>query len=407
MSDLSSNSRPGLAIIANTLPPYRVHLHSELAAGIPELKIHTLVTHTATEFAWTIDAPPAIHASFFGESGDSPLTPLLRDPAAEWKKGGHLIQYLRDHDVRAVICNGYRYISYLRAIRYCRRAGIPLFYRNDSNVRREAHLRPMKQFFKSRFYSWLLRQTAGVMSMGECGDQFFLMYGADPHRLYRAPCWPDFDAFARVDANQLEGFRRKFHLSDTRRYILFSGRLAPEKRVDLLIDAFATVAPERPDWDLLIVGDGPLREELCRRVPDALRHRVVWIGFLQLSECVTAYHASEVLVLPSDRDAWGLVVQEAMASGLAVITSDAVGATHDLIDDQVSGRIFPVGDVAALKQAILDVTNEQAIADFKVRSRTALAVWRERNDPIAEIRRALTDQGVLPKHPAPSAAAVG
>ena len=257
-------------------------------------------------------------------AGDSPLAPFLHVPAAEWQKGKRMIEYLRDNDVRAVICNGYRYISYLRIIRYCRRAGIPFFYRNDSNIRCEARLRPAKQFVKSRLYGWLLRQTVGVMPMGKYGDEFFLKYGADPRRLYRVPCWPDFDAFARVDQNQLEGFRRKFRLSADRRYILYSGRLVPKKRVDLLIDAFAAVAAERPEWDLLIVGDGQLREELHRRVPDAQRQRVVWIGFLQLSECVTAYHASDVLVLPSDQEPWALVVQEAMAAGLAVIASDAV-----------------------------------------------------------------------------------
>ena len=358
MTDSLPNSRPGLAIIANTLPPYRVHLHEELAAGIPELKLHTLITHGAAEFAWTVNAPPAINATFFGAPGDSPLAPFLHAPSAEWAKGGRMIDYLRDNNVQAVICNGYRYISYLRIIRYCRQTGIPFFYRNDSNIRCEARMGPLKQFVKSRLYGWLLRQTAGVMPMGEYGDQFFLKYGADSRRLYRVPCWPDFDAFARVDANGLEGFRRKFRLNADRRYILYSGRLVPKKRVDLLIDAFAAVAAERPEWDLLIVGDGQLREELRHRVPDALRQRVVWTGFLELEECVSAYHASDVLVLPSDQEPWALVVQEAMAAGLAVIASDAVGAAHDMVEDRVSGRIFPIGNVAALTDALRDVTDE-------------------------------------------------
>jgi glycosyltransferase involved in cell wall biosynthesis len=176
---------------------------------------------------------------------------------------------------------------------------------------------------------------------------------------------------------------------------MFSGRLITQKRVDLVIDAFAAIAAERRDWDLLVVGDGLLRDELRRRVPESLRSRVVWTGFVEGNESALSYHAADVLLLPSDYEPWALVVQEAMAAGLAVIASDVVGAAHELVEDGVNGRIFPVGNLKELIGAVRQVTAADAIQAMKKNSRGVLAKYRETVDPVAEVRRALADVGVL------------
>jgi glycosyltransferase involved in cell wall biosynthesis len=301
---------------------------------------------------------------------------------------------LHEQNVRAVICNNYRYLSFLRVIRHCNRVGMPLFVNNDSNIRGE-RLSPFKAWCKRQIYSWWLNRVSGVMPMGEFGDQFFLKYGASPERLYRVPYTPHYDAFAALDEDRLQRFRQQHGLCRERRYLLYSGRLVPVKRVDLVIDAFNRLADMRPEWDLLVVGDGPLASELRERVPDRLRPRVVWTGFLEQEEVTLAYHSADVLVLASDREPWAVVVQEAMAAGLAIVASNVVGAAHELVKDHVSGRIFEAGDVATLVEAFADVTRKDTIETYKERSRAALDDWRNANDPVREIRRALTDVGVL------------
>jgi glycosyltransferase involved in cell wall biosynthesis len=393
-TDLST-TRPGLAIIANCIAPYRVYLHTQVAARIPELQLHTIITHGAAEFDWKVKVPDSINTTYFGSPGESPLVRSLRTAPVEWRKGGKIIDYLRERNVRVVVMNGYNYLSYLRIINYCHRAGIPLFGRNDSNIHCERGMPGWKQWLKARVYGWWVPRTAGIMAMSRYGDQFFLKYGADESKLYRVPCLPDLDLFAEGQPDRLAGFRRTYGLRPGRRYLLYSGRLAPKKRVDLLIDAFAAIADARPEWDLLVVGNGACGDELRQRVPERLRSRVIWTGFQELEGCVAAYHSANVLVLPSDREPWAVVVQEAMAAGLTVIASDIVGAARELVEDLVSGRIFPAGDRAALEQAILDVTDPSAIAQYQERARASLAAWKVRDDPVAEIRRALVDCGVI------------
>lgn len=387
--------KAGLAIIANCLTPYRVNLHRLIAEGIPELQLHTLITHGPAEFDWTIDVPSSIHLSSFGAPSDSPHASSLHAPLKEWQKGGRLIGYLHEHNVRAVICNNYRYLSFLRVIRHCCRAGIPLFVNNDSNIRSELRLSPLRAWLKRRTYAWWLKRVSGVMPMGELGNKFFLKHGADPNSFYCVPYTPDYEAFITVDADRLNQFCGKYGLSQQRRHFLFSGRLVLVKRVDLLIDAFAAIGTLRPEWDLLIAGDGVLGDELRRRVPEGLQARVKWTGFLQQDELKLAYHSADVLLLPSDREPWGLVVQEAMAAGLAVIASDAVGAAHELITDGLAGRIFHVGSVQGLQQAMLEVSAPEHIDQLKSRAPVALASWRHRIDPVFEVRRALREHSVL------------
>jgi glycosyltransferase involved in cell wall biosynthesis len=387
---------PGLAIISNCVTPYRVNLHKLIAAGIPELKLHTLITHGDADFKWAVDVPASVSLRHFGCGDDSPLASPWRAPLREWRKGGRLIEYLRSNNIRAVVCNGYRYISYYRVIRYCHRAGLPLFVRSDSNIQNERALSPIKRWFKARVYNWWLHRVSGVMSMGKWGDEFFLQYGAVPSQLYRVPYTPDYDYFAAVNADRLDRFRRKVGLRDGRRYVLFCGRLVRVKRVDLLIDAFAGIAAQRPEWDLLIVGDGILGDDLRHRVPEHLRPRVAWAGFLEGEESALAYHAADVLAVPSDMEPWGLVVQEAMAAGLVVVASDVVGAANELVEDRWSGRIFPAGDLGGLRQAILDVTQAGQTSTYQQHSRESLQTWRQNLSPVSEIRRALADAGILP-----------
>lgn len=397
MSSDDHDNRPGLAIVTNTVTPYHVNLQRLIALGIPEFKLHVLISHWASDFSWKVEIPPEIHVTRYGKPGEHPLGNPLRRPVWDWRKGGRFIDYFRRNNVKAAILGGYKYISYVRLIDYCYRHDIPFFVNSDNNIWNDPRHPALKKFIKHRTYDWWMKRVSGVFSMGEFGDQFFTKYGAKPEMLYRLPYWPDYDAFSHVEAVDLERFQQKYGLNRQRRYALYSGRLVTPKRVDLLIDAFANVASNHPEWNLLIVGDGAQHDELQRRVPRELRQRVVWTGFLEGRELAVAYHAAETLVLPSDEENWALVVQEAMAAGLTVIASDVVGAARELVVDGKSGRIFKKGDVASLQNCLEDVLNPASIVRYKDEAKLALQQYREQVNPVAEVRRALANAGVLPR----------
>jgi glycosyltransferase involved in cell wall biosynthesis len=164
----------------------------------------------------------------------------------------------------------------------------------------------------------------------------------------------------------------------------------PVKRPDLAVRAFVEIAGLRPDWDLVMIGEGPLRHEVEAIIPEHLRPRIIWTGFLNnVTELAGLYANCDVLLLPSDHEPWGVVVVEAAAAGLAIIASDKVGANPELVHDGVNGAIFAAGNLRLLREALLTVTAAEKCDALKVRSRHAFREWSRLNDAATGFGNAL------------------
>jgi glycosyltransferase involved in cell wall biosynthesis len=143
----------------------------------------------------------------------------------------------------------------------------------------------------------------------------------------------------------------------------YVGRLAPQKRVDLLVAAFGRMT--RPA-DLVLVGDGPERtrvQRLVRHSPAA--DRISTTGFVEHSAVPAVLASLDLLVLPSAYEEMGSVLVEAMAAGLPVVASD-VGGIPEVVRHGVTGLLVPPGDVAALAAAL-----DRLVADPVLRSHLA------------------------------------
>jgi glycosyltransferase involved in cell wall biosynthesis len=394
--DSELSGRSSLGILSGIITPYRLHLHRRLSREIPELNLVSFFIHrTATEESelgeihdiqpvWLSDEIPGGHAI----SGP-------RNWHKEYRRAGKLIDEMRRLRVAAMVINGYNDMTRLRVLRWCRRQGIPAFVRGDSNVLGDRLGSPSRAFIKRQVLARILSMSSGVMPMGELGQAYFERYGADSRRCYWVPCEPDYDLFGVAPDAALAELREAFHLVPKKRYLLYAGRLIPLKRVDLLLDAFAAIAADRPEWDLLLAGEGELAGDLQRRVPPELADRVIWLGLLNTEKMRAAYHLAHVVVLPSDYEAWGLVINEAMAAGCVVVSSDVVGAANELVVDGVSGRVFPNGDLVALAAALRDVTDGESLRRYQAGVAPTLSAWRAKADPVAGVRLALREAGVL------------
>ena len=151
---------------------------------------------------------------------------------------------------------------------------------------------------------------------------------------------------------------------------LYCGQLIRRKGVDLLLHAFIAVARTNSLATLTLVGDGPLRDELLVQVPKDLAARIRFAGFQPVEELPRWFSHADVFVLPSRHDGWGVVVNQAIAAGLAVVCSDAVGAATDLVQSGVNGLIFPSGDEKKLAEYLSTLNNQpNLVAAMGSRSR--------------------------------------
>jgi glycosyltransferase involved in cell wall biosynthesis len=133
--------------------------------------------------------------------------------------------------------------------------------------------------------------------------------------------------------------------------ILFCAKLQPWKRPFDVLEAFGKL--NRDETALVFAGEGPLKAALERRASQmGLGARVRFLGFVNQSQLPTVYAASNVMVLPSEYEPFGLVVNEALCCGCPVIASDCVGATRDLIAPLREDFVYPCGDVEALTKVL-------------------------------------------------------
>jgi glycosyltransferase involved in cell wall biosynthesis len=393
----TSRHRPAIAIVSNSHTPYRLHLHKRIAKEIPEVRLWSLYTHETSNAPWQFNEAVVedIGIVQFGRGESIEQQDNLRIAVREWRRAGLIIEWMTKHAVRFVLMMGYNDAGRIRMIRWCHRAGVPCWLFGDSNILGD-NRGGLKGWLKPLVLRRIVGWCDGILCCGSLGLQYFLKYGADPSRCFYFPYEPDYALIESLDPSMISHTRRRFKLSENRRRIVFCGRLIGAKRPDLIIDAFAVLATRRPDWDLLVIGDGPLRASLQARLPPGLWPRVTWTGFLDDQVTVSAlYRSCDILVLPSDYEPWAVVVNEATAAGLAIVSSNVVGASAELVRDGINGRLFQPGSLASLTQCLLDVTDSARINAIKSASSAVLADWRQRGDPVNGLRQALAMCGLI------------
>jgi len=148
------------------------------------------------------------------------------------------------------------------------------------------------------------------------------------------------------------------NLDPARPVILFASKLQRRKRCEDLVEAYRDLLAgdgSMPHPYLVIVGDGEERTSLEKQVTDYGLEGVRFCGFRNQSELPRFFDLATVFVLPSRHEPWGLIVNEVMNAGRAVIVSDEVGSQPDLIENGVEGCVFPAGDVTGLRNALRTV----------------------------------------------------
>jgi glycosyltransferase involved in cell wall biosynthesis len=161
---------------------------------------------------------------------------------------------------------------------------------------------------------------------------------------------------------------------------LFCGQMIRRKGVDLLLLAFDRLIAAGLDARLLLVGREAELSNFMQMVTADTRARICYEGFRPPEELPKFFEKSDVFVLPSRHDGWGVVINQALAAGLPIITSDQVGAGLDFVENGRNGVQVPAGDAEALYRAMESVTLDRELATR----------WGQRS---REIARGLTPEG--------------
>jgi len=260
---------------------------------------------------------------------------------------------MREYGFRAkadvVLVHGWFALSHWLAFAAASASQTPILLRGDSNAEAELSLSRVKRYVKQRVLGSLLRHVACCVAIGYLNREFYRLYGVSDDRIGWAPYSVDNERFVRggvIGAESRVARLKGLGLDPTKPTVLFAGKLQPWKRPEDLLRA---VSYSDLEMNVLIIGDGPLRRGLESKYGGDARIR--FLGFVNQLEISQWYGASDMYVLPSSREQWGLGVNEAMAAGAVPVVSSAVGCRYDLIGPDC-GRIFEVGDVEHLRATL-------------------------------------------------------
>jgi glycosyltransferase involved in cell wall biosynthesis len=351
--------RPRLGVLASHVIQYQAPLYQQLSRrGLVDLEVAFLSDIGARTFydpafgvrlAWDTDV--------LGGYRWLLLAPGSRG-AVSWP--ARLAGWLRRQD--AVVLHGHARPAMLFAAAACRAMGVPYLLRGDAQPR-PASRGP--RVLARHALAWAtVRGAAAALSAGQLNAAFYRRYGPVP--LFAAPYSVDSVRFATVAAAaraERAGRLTSLGLDPRLPVVVFSGKLIPRKRP---LDVIQAVAQADGMLNLLVLGDGPLREEV-RRFERSLPVRC--LGFVNQADLPGWYACGDVLALSSDREPWGLVVNEGMACGLVPVVSDAVGCAPDLVEGV--GEVYPAGDVGALARALDRVRHDLPARREKARARLA------------------------------------
>lgn len=258
-----------------------------------------------------------------------------------------LVGIIRRRRFDAFIVHGWSTASYWQAILACWRTRTPLLVRGDSTL--TAPRAWWWRVVKPAIFGAFIPRFDGYLVVGTRARQYLLRYGADPSRCFDAPHSVDNVFFASACERQRRErvrLRGELGLPVDAVVLLFAGKFVEVKRPEMFVTAVAAASRQAPVAGLM-VGDGPLRQAVESSIA-RLHAPIRLAGFLNQTEMARAYAASDVLVVPSLSETWGLVVNEAMACGLPAVVSDGVGCAPDLVVPGVTGEMFLADSVDAL-----------------------------------------------------------
>jgi glycosyltransferase involved in cell wall biosynthesis len=280
-----------------------------------------------------------------------------------------------DFDV-AVILTGYRYATFWIAALAAKAKGLPILFGTDAH-----HIAPRDgRNWKIQFKKWLwprLYRLADVVIVPSTGGVNLMhSLGIPPERVVLTPYSVDnkwwIEQAAQVNRSAV---RAEWGVPDDAAVVLFCAKLQPWKRPHDLLRAFAKANAKGAY--LIFAGDGPLRTALEKEAQSlGIADRSRFLGFVNQSGLPRVYSSSDLFVLPSEYEPFGVVVNEAMLSGCAVVVSDQVGARFDLVRNGETGYVFPMGNIDALAALFSELLPaKEKLQQMGAAARERMAGW--------------------------------
>ncbi len=256
-------------------------------------------------------------------------------------------EHFKKHQITHCIIFGWYLKYYIQALKYCNKNKICVAVRGDSQINPNGS--KLKHFIKKLSYPFLLKKYNSLFYVGIHNKEYLLTYGAKEKQLIFSP--------HAVDQNFWTPKVQKEKNQD-KIIFLWVGKFINIKRPLDMVEAFNNVSQNHNNIELWMVGSGNLFNRV--EAKSKTNKKIQLLGFKNQSELKEVYSKADCLVLTSESESWGLVVNEAFCFNIPVILSDTCGCSSDLIIENETGYIYKKGSISELSKKMIHF-----IKDFK------------------------------------------
>lgn len=255
----------------------------------------------------------------------------------------------------AICICGYHYLATIQALFYAKLKSIPITLWAGSHLLSGFVKNLLTDFYKRT----IIPKFDSYVTYGTGAEEQIIYYGANPEKIVIGCNTVDVEWFMneskKIGENEIREMKKKYPAKN----ILYVGEFIERKGAFNLIKAFEKLG--RNDVGLILVGEGREGKKYLEYIKQHGIKNVFFEGFIQKEDIVKYYKSADVFVLPSLNEVWGLVVNEAMACGLPILSSTYAGVTRDLVKDGINGYSFDPNNVSGLVEKIKFILSNDAL----------------------------------------------
>lgn len=264
-----------------------------------------------------------------------------------------VIKYLNAKKFDKIIVTDVSSPTGMLAIQYMRMRGIPYYIEGDGGFAKSG------KGFKENIKRYFIKGAKGYFSTSKSHDEYYLTYGAKEEKIYRYP----FSSLKEEDIittpaseEEKQNLRKELNITE-KHCILAVGQFVHRKGFDVLLNSAKMLSN---DIGIYLVGGEPIEEYLSFIKENGLEN-IHFICFKNKPELKKYYLACDVFVHPTRDDIWGLVINEAMACGCPVITTEKCIAGLELIKNDLNGYLVPTDEPGAIADGVNKILENEAL----------------------------------------------
>ena len=359
--------------LTNIPSPYRVEFFNELTKYMDVTVAFELRNAKNREESWQSGENYKFKSVF--------MKPLITKTESAYCP--EVFKLLKEFKNDIIVVGGYATPTGMAAILYLKAKKIPFYLNCDGGFIGNDSL------FKKKVKTFFIGSANYYLSTGVGADKYLVYYGAEKERIYHY----SFTSLRKEDievkvktGDEKVSLRKELGITE-KNMIVFVGSFIHRKGIDILLKA----CKDMEDTAVVLVGGSDI-SAYKDMVSEKLKEHIYTVGFKNKEEIKLYYQAADLMVLPTRDDIWGLVINEAMAQGLPVVTTNRCLAGLSLVKNGENGYIVPVEDVKTTKEAIEKIFEDGSAAELgrksleKIRDYTIERMAAEHRDIFAESR---------------------